>query len=309
MLGDKISAGLGRDWSNWPEVVRLDEAFRENAPAFRAVVRKAWTEFGIAWAEQVTPVLRTVLPGESLGAAVRGYGRFSAESMRAQRKFEMSRRYVVTTHAECERAVYGNAEYMQTEYLPGLLLSHYLWPHHIRQLAFFSSAFADRCAERGDIEFYEVAVGTGTYSRVLLQRAPEAVGVGLDISSASNLAAETQVAAFGLSVRYRSELRDALCAKLPPVDALVCVELLEHLDDPTVGLRALRRLLKPGGIGFITAAMNAAHADHVFLYEGPEQVGRDIEVAGFKILEGYWAPAYQTHADVPRPGVAAFIVS
>ena len=48
-------------------------------------------------------------------------------------------------------------------------------------------------------------------------------------------------------------------------------------------MKRLKSLLKSGGKLFITAAVWAAHIDHIFLYESSEQVREHIRKADLKI--------------------------
>jgi 2-polyprenyl-3-methyl-5-hydroxy-6-metoxy-1,4-benzoquinol methylase len=52
-------------------------------------------------------------------------------------------------------------------------------------------------------------------------------------------------------------------------DAVMCVEVLEHLPDPLCALRELARLLKPGGILIVTAPFcSLTHYSPYFFYTG-----------------------------------------
>jgi hypothetical protein len=74
-------------------------------------------------------------------ARVEGEGSVNMGSMRRQKRFERERKYPAKTYAEAAAEVYFNDEYMANNYLPGLLLSHDLWPHHFQQLEYFPSFF------------------------------------------------------------------------------------------------------------------------------------------------------------------------
>jgi SAM-dependent methyltransferase len=230
--------------------------------------------------------------------------------MRLQRRFERDLKYAPKTYAQASAEVYSNADYMQQAYLPGLLLSHYLWPHHFRQKLFFETAFVSFVRRAEIRNFCEVAVGTGTYSRILLQSHPEVRGVGFDVSDSALAASLSQATAFGVADRYRAERRDVVAHPHEAVSALVCVELLEHLENPVALLSSLRRMLAPGGKAFVTAALNAANADHIYLYHNPQEVAVHLQQAGFAIEQGFFANAYAPPVkDAPVPAVAAFVVT
>jgi hypothetical protein len=116
--------------------------------------------------------------------------------------------------------------------------------------------------------------------------------------------------AFGVADRYEGVLADAMAGELRPVQWLICIEVLEHLEDPLAWLARLREAVIPGGRAFITAALNAAQLDHIYLYENCEQVIVQLEAAGFTVEQGFLANAHKPSAPgVPVPAVAAFIVS
>jgi cyclopropane fatty-acyl-phospholipid synthase-like methyltransferase len=199
---------------------------------------------------------------------------------------------------------------MMGEYLPGLLLSHFLWPHHYRQLRFFDDAFVDAMRVAGASSFVEVGIGTGLYSGHVLRRLPDVRGTGYDISPFSQRFTEAQLAALGVGDRYSAELRDVTQEPTEPLaEWLVCVEVLEHLEDPVAFLRGLRATLAPGGKAFITAALNAAHADHIYLYRTAEDVLAHLVEAGFTLETSFVGAAYKpSRPGVPVPLAAAFIV-
>jgi hypothetical protein len=85
--------------------------------------------------------------------------------------------------------------------------------------------------------------------------------------------------------------------------------VLEHLEDPVAFLRGLRATMAPGAKAFITAAVNAAHADHIYLYRSADDVLAHLIDAGFTLEQSFVGAAYKPPAPgVPVPQAAAFIV-
>lgn len=295
----------------YPQINAMRNLMRTRYSFSRDIIDNGFASFGTPWADELEAMLRTLFPSEeSLGLATKGYSTFSLHSMRLQARFEKERVYRNKSAADAASEVYFNEDYMLSEYLPGLLISHFLWPHHYRQLEFFDTAFVRPMCVAGAPAFVEVGIGSGLYSRRLLQALPAVTGLGLDISPSSKAYTERQIAAFGLADRYCVELRDVIHQPLDrTADWLVCVEVLEHLEDPPEFLRAFRRLLAPGGKAFITAALNAAHTDHIYLYRTVAEVEAEITQAGFAIEQFFTGAAYKPPAaDVPVPLVAAFVV-
>ncbi len=290
---------------------RLEARFRSSSPLFRGVIARNRTVLGPDWCRSLDETVTRLFPGdEELAAAVDGYARFALDVVRRTMKFEQELVYPARSYADVAREVYGDDEYMRTRYLPGLLLSHELWPHHHRQRLFFEEAFVAEMRRAGDDPFYDVGVGTGFYSRVALALAPSLRGIGFDVSPASKRYAEWHVAAFGAGDRYRVELRDVVADSPPPARWVVCVEVLEHLEDPVAFLRGLRRLLAPGGKAFVTAAINAPNADHIYLYRSPGEVRDQIVAAGFDVEQYLGALAGPpSRPGVPVAEVAAFVLT
>jgi SAM-dependent methyltransferase len=293
-----------------PRLAELQQLFRTQYGFLKDAVDRIASMFGPPWVEDFEESLQTLFPaGDSLARAARGYAKFVMNLLRAQRRFEKELAYPAKTYAEAMQEVYLDAEYMASEYLPGLLLSHYLWPHHYHQLRFFETAYISQMLLHDRPHFAEVGVGTGMYSRRVLQRAPGARGDGFDISPASHAFAQEHVRAFGFEDRWDAHLKDVTEEKGGPWEWLLCIEVLEHLEDPVALLRALREMLADGGRAFITAALNAAHVDHIYLYRSADEVIAQLEKAGFALEQGFIGSAYKPPApSVPVPTVAAFVV-
>jgi SAM-dependent methyltransferase len=298
------------DWGATPRVAEVRQLFRTRYPLFADAVDRVAHVFGDDWARDFDGTLCRVFPdGEALPLAVKGYVRFALDILRRQKRFEVERTYPPKTYAEAADEVYLDETYMASEYLPGLLLSHFLWPHHYHQLRFFDGAFVDHMRVAGATRFIEVGVGTGIYSRRVLQRLPDLCGRGFDISPAAKSFTESHVESFGFGRRYGVTLGDITVERVEAEPWLICVEVLEHLEDPTSFLSALRQIVAPGGHAFITAALNAPHVDHIYLYERPGDVVDQLEATGFSVEQGFLGVAYKpAKPKVPVPAVVAFVV-
>lgn len=297
--------------SCYAAVGRLTELLDGQQRMFRGSVERSSNQFGEAWLCELGELVACVFPDEpSLEQAVKGYASFAMDSLRRQFRFENERRYPAKTFAEAAQEVYLNEGYMVGQYLPGLLLSHYLWSHHYRQIQFFASAFLSAVRVNPDT-FAEIGVGTGVYSRMVLRALPDVHGVGFDLSPYSKAFAETHLERYGVSNRFELHLRDVVLEPpARPFRWLICVEVLEHLEDPVSFLRGVHSALLPGGKAFVTAALNAAHADHIYLYESGEAVAGQLRQAGFVIEQSFCANAYRPEWDgQPVPAAAAFIVT
>ena len=73
---------------------------------------------------------------------------------------------------------------------------------------------------------------------------------GLDGAADAIGVAQTRAAAEGLDIDYR--VGESGSAKLPPVDFVNALEIIEHTDDPAAFLRQALAPLKPGGLLFLS---------------------------------------------------------
>ena len=230
-------------------------------------------------------------------AALAAYSRFVAEIIRLQIDFDRTGKYPVGTESEAWEGTYSADAYMSSTYLPALLLAWYLWPHQRAELDFFVEKFVPLITKEGWTHFYEVGVGTGIYSRLALEGS-DARGVAYDIGPASLAFAKRHLATYGLDARIAYRLADCRVETPPPLPFLICVELIEHMEDPVALLRTLRKMCS--GKALIATALNAPNRDHVFLYRTPEDVITQLHEAGFEVSDwGEW------HAGTAS--VAAFI--
>ncbi|MGN6826235.1 class I SAM-dependent methyltransferase [Paucibacter sp. M5-1] len=297
-------------------IARLLTMMEGSARFARESVHRAAAAFGPAWEADFAAMLSRFYASESrLQDAVKGYGAFVMDSMRRQKRFEQELSYPAKTYAEAAAEVYYNDDYMRRQYLPGLLLSHYLWTHHYQQIEYFKGFFLPWLERQGVAEFAEVGVGTGIYSRLALQALPALRGTGLDISPLSLEFTAEHVASFGFAPRYQTRRQNILepgegGEPLPRFRAVICVEVLEHLEDPVALLRGLRELCTADGKLFVTAALNAAHADHIYLYSRPEEVLAQVEAAGLHLEHSFFANAYApAKPGLPVPGALAMVLS
>jgi 2-polyprenyl-3-methyl-5-hydroxy-6-metoxy-1,4-benzoquinol methylase len=132
-------------------------------------------------------------------------------------------------------------------------------------------------------------------------------GVGFDISRYALEFTQRMVGLFGLSARYSVENRDIRHGYDRPCDLLVCQEVLEHLENPGEFCGWLFNLVRPGGKAYITAALNAAHSDHIYHFRKPEELEAILRAVGFQPLHAQeeFAPGAKPR-DI-TPSLAGFL--
>lgn len=259
-------------------------------PMFSQAVTKAYDLFGENWADEcVESLIKMFGHADKQGwdEAIRGYALFSVDALKSQGFYERHGHYAASNYAEVKREYWDNPDFMLSNYMPGMFLSYFLWPHHYRLILFYRNRICHILKQSTPSiqTFCEIGVGTGIYSRETLRALPDARGTGYDISEHSLSFCRRGMTAFDLIDRYALEKRDILSNPPEPVDYLICQEVLEHLEDPARFCQGLFQLVKPGGKAYITAAITAAHSDHIYLYKIPDEAREHVESAGFNVRE------------------------
>jgi 2-polyprenyl-3-methyl-5-hydroxy-6-metoxy-1,4-benzoquinol methylase len=269
-------------------VESFSEQLSKKYPMFGGVVMQAYETFGDEWAEEFADALGRmfgVTVGEGWAEAIKGYGLFSMDALRYQAFLEKNGRYKFSNYDEVKADRWDNAEFMLNNYMPGMFISYYLWPHHYRLIRHYRDVVLAELAihESSYTTFCEVGVGTGIYSRETLKRLPKAIGTGYDISEHSLSFCRRGMRAFGAEDRFTLDKRDVLSNPPPATDFLICQEVLEHLDNPAGFCKGLFAMIRPGGAAYITAAINAGHSDHIYLYKSSREARAQLEEAGFTV--------------------------
>jgi len=234
-----------------------------------------------ALAAEICELARAVCP--DFTAAIDDFAAGCLEVHKLQHQLERTGRYACTSYEEARRTIYDRVDVMATTYLHSLLLSHAFWPNHARAFEVFRDRF---CAAGTTGRVLEVPTGTGLYVAEFARRNPGWDARGVDLSAAA-------VELAGRVARHRGARVELACGDVFELagayDRVICGELLEHVEDPDALLVRLGALLAPGGRLFLTTAIWAASADHIYLFESAADVRRTL-ARRFEIVEDWVIP-------------------
>lgn len=158
---------------------------------------------------------------------------------------------------------------------------------------------------------------------------------GIDPAAESIAAAGRHAADQGLAITYRADTAETLVAEGRTFDAVLCLEVVEHVPDVGAFLALVARLVRPGGV-LVASTINRTLKSYALAIVGaeyilrwlpvgthqwerfvtPDELARYIEAAGlgpmhaeglvYNPLTGAWSLAADTDvnymASAPRPG-------
>lgn len=117
----------------------------------------------------------------------------------------------------------------------------------------------------------DVGCGGGILSDAMARRGADVLGIDL-ASKPLKVAQLHALEASTPSVEYREIAAEALAAEQPGgFDAVTCMEMLEHVPDPSSVVRACSTLVKPGGWVFFST-LNRNAKSFLFAIVGAEHV-------------------------------------
>ncbi len=120
----------------------------------------------------------------------------------------------------------------------------------------------------------DVGCGGGILSEALAREGAQVTGI--DLGRAALQAARAHQRLSGTTVNYRQIAVEALAAEQPAAhDAVVCMELLEHVPDPAAVVDACARLTRPGGDLFF-ATLNRTPVAYLLAIVMAERVLRIV---------------------------------
>ncbi len=216
------------------------------------------------------------------------FNQFSQDFFDRQVEFLRTGEYLAKDYSEVVKAVYSDDHYMQSVYYPALLFCYLGSPnyrHILRALDKATTGWRGIECRR----VLDLAGGHGFLLLHALEQLPQAAGVGIDLSpSAERFARALQRHTGWGQGRFDFRVQDFIGqsdGSPAQFDAAICCELLEHLPEPALALRALHRAIRPGGRLFMTAAVRMESVDHLTLFRTTAEVAHSLEDCGFEVIE------------------------
>jgi SAM-dependent methyltransferase len=250
-----------------------------------------------------------------LEAGLEAFGRISFDFLRLQSRFNRSGVYQRSEAGPVIESLYLDPEKMTGYYLDGLLLTYALWSNHARMLAFLTDTFLPSLPNTPGSA--EIGVGHGLLSLQLLQKRAEGHHLCLDISPSSLDYSAALMAAHDVdSNRYtmgrcditsKTERQDAGITD-GGYDAVLCCEVLEHVEQPQAVLAGIRAMLKSDGRAFITTVANIEAEDHIFLFNNAAHIRAFLAESGLTVKQELALPLSGMEKFDPLPLNYAAIV-
>ena len=129
----------------------------------------------------------------------------------------------------------------------------------------------DQLAALSGKSVLDVGCGGGILAEAMARRGAQVLGI--DLSTKPLKVAQLHAMESALpGLRYREVSAETLAAEAPAsVDVVTCMEMLEHVPDPSSVVRACATLVKPGGWVFFSTINRSAKA-WLFAIVGAEHV-------------------------------------
>lgn len=130
--------------------------------------------------------------------------------------------------------------------------------------------FIDKIASLSGKRVLDVGCGGGILSESMAQRGAEVTGI--DMGAAPLKVAKLHGLESGVNVTYKQITVEELASEEPEsYDIVTCMEMLEHVPDPSSIVAACARLCKPGGQAFFST-LNRNPKSYLFAILGAEKV-------------------------------------
>ncbi|HUF86267.1 MAG TPA: bifunctional 2-polyprenyl-6-hydroxyphenol methylase/3-demethylubiquinol 3-O-methyltransferase UbiG [Thermohalobaculum sp.] len=152
-------------------------------------------------------------------------------------------------------------------------------PLHMLNSCRLAYAVAQIAAEHGrepraprpfaGLRLADIGCGGGLLSEPMARLGAEVVGV--DAAERSIAVARLHAGRMGLAIDYRAGTAEALAAAGERFDAVLNMEVVEHVPDPQAYIAACAGLLRPGGV-MLSSTLNRTARSYLLAIVGAERV-------------------------------------
>ena len=108
------------------------------------------------------------------------------------------------------------------------------------------------------LRLLDVGCGGGLLSEPMARLGAQVTGI--DASEANVAVADLHARGQGLSIHYRQATAEGLAPSATPFDIVLALEIVEHVADVDLFLRSCGRLVRPGGLLFLSTLNRTAKA-------------------------------------------------
>lgn len=130
--------------------------------------------------------------------------------------------------------------------------------------------YIDERAPLSGKKVIDVGCGGGILSESMAQRGAEVTGI--DMGEAPLAVARIHAEKSGVTVNYRHSTAEQMAEENPGrYDVVTCLEMLEHVPDPSSVIEACSKLVKPGGHVFFST-INRNPKSFLFAIVGAEYI-------------------------------------
>ena len=123
----------------------------------------------------------------------------------------------------------------------------------------------------------DIGCGGGILSESMARRGADVTGIDLDTENLKAATLHAQQSGLEETLRYQHIAVETLAAQMPAqFDVVTCMEMLEHVPDPSAIVQACYDLLAPGGV-CVLSTINRNPKSYLFAIVGAEYVLRLLD--------------------------------
>nr|CRH04437.1 protein of unknown function [Candidatus Magnetococcus massalia] len=234
---------------------------------------------------------------ETFESIAKAYFEYSMSVAKCQKDYEAAGRYTAGAVEEVKKEVYGKSGVM-IPYMWAAVLIYAFWPSMVNHLRLFRHDFVEQLPKEARVA--EMACGHGVLGLLTATDREDVTVDGLDISPSAIEMAQSLANVSACKDRVSLRVEDALVAPEKPgqFQGVIAAMLAEHLEQPEMMFANVSQLLAPGGIAYISTALESAQPDHVYEFHHESEPLLLAEKYGLRITRmvvdsGYGIPGGQ----------------